>query len=54
MIPDALSTDCSGPGAVSDGGEALGHVHQFVPSIAAGIYDGVVAVPNTVARAIQF
>lgn len=52
LIPTALSTDCSGPGATGDGGETLGHVHQRVPSIAAGIHDSLVAVPNAVAEEI--
>jgi len=52
LIPDALSADCSGPGATGDGGEALGHVHQRVSSVAAGVHDGVVAVPNAVAEKV--
>jgi len=52
LIADALPTDCSGPDTACDGGEALGRVHQFVPSIAAGIHDGVVAVPNAVAEKV--
>jgi len=48
LISDVLSADCSGPSATDDGCEALKHVHQRVPSVAAGVNDGVVAVPNAV------
>ncbi len=37
VILDALSTDCFGPDAPGDEGEALWRAHQFVPSVAAGI-----------------
>lgn len=52
LIPDALSSDCFGPGAPGDGGDALWRAHQFVPSITAGTHDGVVVVPNTVAEKV--
>jgi len=35
-----------------DGSETLGRVHQLVPSVAAGIHDGAVAVPGTVAEKV--
>ena len=50
LIPGALSVDCSDPGSMRDGGEALGRVHPLVPSAAAGIHDGVVAVPDPMAE----
>ena len=52
LIPDALSNDCFGPGALGDGSEALWRAHQLVPGIAAGTHDGVVAVPNAVAEKV--
>ena len=52
LIPSASFDDRCGPGAMGDGGEALGRVHQFVPSVAAGIHDGVVAVPDAVAEKV--
>ena len=52
VIPAALFNDRLGPGAFGDGSEPVWHVHQLVPSIAACIHDGVVALPNAVAEKI--
>ncbi len=52
LIPDALSADCCGPGAMGDGGQALRRAHQLVPSVAAGIHDGTVAIPDVGAEKV--
>ena len=45
VIPTALNIDrCPGP--FSDGGDAPWFCDQFVPSVAAGVDDGVVIVPD--------
>ena len=52
IIPSASSGDRFCPGAPCDGGEALGRVHQPVPSVAARLHDGLVAVPDAVAQEV--
>ena len=52
LIPSASSGDRFCPGAPCDGGEALGRVHQPVPSVAARLHDGLVAVPDAVAQEV--
>ena len=37
---------------MGDGGEALWRAHQLVPGVAAGIHDGLVAVPDASAELV--
>src|SRR5215212_2854425 len=49
LIPSALDVDAC-PGAGGDRGDPLWHAHKPVPGVAAGVHDGVVAVPHAVAE----
>jgi len=51
LIPAALKFDLC-PIARGDGGNLVGHLHEPVPSVAAGIDDGLVAVPHAVAQQV--
>jgi hypothetical protein len=52
LIPGALFGDRFGPSAAGEGGDALGHLHKFVPGITTPIENGLVGVPDTVAEKV--
>ncbi len=51
LIPTALDFDLC-PGAAGDGGDLLWPTHQRVPGRAAGVHDGVVALPHAVTEEV--
>ncbi len=52
VIPAALSADRLCPGALGDRSDLFRHLHELVPGFTAGIDDGLVARPHTVAEPV--